>query len=142
MLDNSKRINLSLNLNNENFDLNLWQSYEFTKNSNFHFSQGNDDYLSNFLADLSYEKGNFISKYDIRYDSSNSYLKSQNFNLRYSNTIGDINLNYLDQNSKTDEIIVSDNETLNYKFDTKKINKYSKISYFGLYDVHNSLVRR
>ena len=139
MLDNSKRINLSLNLNNENFDLNLWQSYEFTKNSNFHFSQGNDDYLSNFLADLSYEKGNFISKYDIRYDSSNSYLKSQNFNLRYSNTIGDINLNYLDQNSKTDEIIVSDNETLNYKFDTKKINKYSKISYFGLYDLNKEI---
>ena len=38
-----------------------------------------------------------------------------------------------------DQKIDNDNETLNYTFTTKKINKYSKISYFGLYDLNEEI---
>ena len=50
-------------------------------------------------------------------------------------TLGNYKINYLDQKNKTEDIIVSDKETLNYEFVTKKLFKYSKISYKGLYDV-------
>ena len=35
----------------------------------------------------------------------------------------------LDQKSKTDETIVSDIETLNYKVNSKKINNFSEVNY-------------
>jgi hypothetical protein len=62
-------------------------------------------------------------------------MKNQNINLSYENNKGNYNLSYLDQKSKTEDIIVSDKETLNYEFVSKKIFKYSKISYKGLYDI-------
>jgi len=138
-LDNSKRINLSLNINNENLDATIWQTYEFTSNSNYHYSQGNKKKLSDFLANIKYNKNYFDTNYDFRYDTNNNFVKSQNLNINYENKFGIYKLSYLDQKSKTDEVIISDNETLNYRIDSKKINKFSKISYFGLYDIKNEI---
>jgi len=138
-LDNSKRINLSLNLNNKNIDINFLQSYEFTNNSNFHYSQGNEKKLSDFLGNFKYQNNFFNTTYNFRYDNYEEFIKSQNLDLNYENNIGFLNLSYLDQKSKTDEIIVSENETLNYRIDSKKINNFSKISYFGLYDLKEEI---
>ena len=137
-MDNSKRINLGFEISNEKISANLLQSYEFTNNSNFHYSQGNEKKLSDLLGDLSYSEKNYNTSYAFRYDVHDEFVKSQNLNLNIENRFSFIELKYLDQKSKTDEIIISDNETLNYKIDTKKINKFSKISYFGLYDVKNT----
>ena len=41
--------------------------------------------------------------------------------------------------SLSEDIIISDKESLNYRFDSKKLFKYSKISYFGLYDIKKSV---
>ena len=138
-LDNSKRIDLSFNVNNENIDATIWQSYEFTNNSNYNNTQGNNKNLSDFLGNIKYKKQFFDTSYDFRYDTNNNFIKSQNLNLNYEDKFGFYKLNYLDQKSKTDEIITSDNETLNYRLDSKKINKYSKISYFGLYDLKKQI---
>ena len=49
-LDNSKRLNLSLNIKNDNLNGTIWTAYEFTNNSNYHYSQGNEKKLSDFLG--------------------------------------------------------------------------------------------
>ncbi len=136
-LDNSKRINLELNIQNQFIDGSLWQSYEFTNNSNFHYQQGHETYLSDLLGRINLNKDNQSIGYDLRYDNYNDFMKSQNLNFNYENQLGYLKINYLDEKSKTNEIITSDNETINYQLDSKKINKYSKISYFGLYDAKN-----
>ena len=138
-LDNSKRINIALNINNQNIDANLMQTYEITDNSNYHYTQGNEKKLSDLLGNLSFNKNFLNTIYKFRYDVHNNYIKSQNFDLNYENKFGNYKFNYLDQKSKTDENITSDNETLNYRFDSKEINKYSKFSYFGLYDIKNEI---
>ena len=66
-------------------------------------------------------------------------MKSQNFDLSYENKFASYTFNYLDQKSKIDENITTDNETLNYKIESKKINRFSKITYFGLYDLKNEI---
>ena len=136
-LDNSKRINFGFNLNNDHLDATFLQTYEFTNNSNFHYSQGNENKLSDFLGQIIYDSNNYKLGYNFRYDTDNEFAKSQNLNFNYIGKIVDAKINYLDQKSKTDETIVTDNETINYQFDSKKIYKYSKISYFGLYDANN-----
>jgi hypothetical protein len=66
-------------------------------------------------------------------------MKNQNIQFTYKNRIGSYKLGYLDQKNKTEDIIISDKETLNYEFISKKIFKYSKISYIGLYDIKKSI---
>ena len=44
----------SFNINNNNLNIGLSQSYEFTNNSNFHKDTGNEDNLGNLLGNLKY----------------------------------------------------------------------------------------
>ena len=138
-LDNSKRLNLSFNIKNDNFNGTIWTSYEFTNNSNYHYTQGNDKNLSDFLGDIKLTKEKYKASYNLRFDPHENYLKSQNIDFSHKNNLGVYKLAYLDQKSKTEDTIVSDEETLNYEFASKKLFKYSKISYKGLYDIKKSI---
>ena len=138
-LDNSKRLDLSFNIKNKFLDGIIWTAYEFTNNSNYHYTQGNEKKLSDFLGDISVTKEKYETSYNFRFDPHNNYMKNQNIQFSFKNSIGDYKLSYLDQKSKTEDIVVSDNETLNYEFISKKIFKYSKISYIGLYDIKKSI---
>ena len=54
-----KRINYGITVNNNIVSLDLFQSYEFTENSNFHYTQGNEENLSDKekkLCDLQIKK--------------------------------------------------------------------------------------
>ena len=137
-MDNSKRITFGLSAYTSNFNSNIFQSYEFTKNSNFHKEQGNDDNLSDLLGSIKYYKENELS-YNFRYDINDAYLKKQNINLKSDMTIGTFNLSYLDENSKTNNIVIKDTETINYSFVSKKISKFSKINLSGLYDLKEEI---
>ena len=119
--------------------MNLSQSYEFTDNSNFHKDSGNYDNLGNLLGSFQYNnlKNEFI--YNFRYDHSKNYLKEQNINYENNNSLGSIELSYLDQNSESDSVITNDIETLNYSLSSKKIKKFSKIGLSGLYDLKSSI---
>ncbi len=138
MLDNSKRITYGFNAYSENIKSSLFQSYEFTKNSNFHREQGNDDNLSDLLGSVTYNNINELS-YDFRYDINDSYLKKQNINISSETKLGELSLSYLDQNSKTNNIIKNDTETLNYSFFSKKISKFSRLKINGLYDLKKEI---
>jgi len=138
-LDNSKRLNLSFNIRNNILNSTIWTSYEFTNNSNYHYTQGNEKKLSDFLGDISLTKDYYKGAYNLRYDPYENYMKNQNVEFSYKNNIGSYKFAYLDQKSKTDNIILSDSETLNYEFSSKKIYKYSKVSYKGLYDIKKSI---
>ncbi len=138
-LDNSKRLDLSLNIKNNIFKGTAWTSYELTNNSNYHYSQGNEKNLSDFLGDLNLNKEKYEASYNFRFDPHNNYMKNQNIEFYYKNVLGDFKFGYLDQKNKTEDIIVSDKETLNYQFVSKKLFKYSKISYIGLYDLKKSI---
>ncbi len=137
-MDNSKRTTYGISFYTENFKSNLYQSYEFTNNSNFHKEQGNDDNLSDLLGSIGYFKNNEIS-YNFRYDLDDAYLKKQNININSNTKYGDLNLSYLDENSKTNNIINKDTETINYSFLSKKFSKYSKINFSGLYDLKEEI---
>ena len=137
-LDNSKRITYSINAYTENFKSSLSQSYEFTNNSNFHKEQGNDDNLSDLLGSIEYFNINKLS-YNFRYDFSDSYLKNSNIDFKSNTKYGNINISYLDQNSKINEIITNDTETINYSFLSKKFSKFSKIEINGLYDLKKEI---
>ena len=134
-LDNSKRIDLEFKSKNDIFEGTLWQSYEFTNNSNFHYSQGNEKKLSDFLGDFNLEKNSFKTNYNLRYDHHDHFIKTQNLGLELDTIIGNVGLSYLDQKSKTDETISTDNETINYSITSKKIKKFSQLSIVGLYDL-------
>ncbi len=137
-MDNSKRITYGLSAYTENFKTSLSQSYEFTKNSNFHKEQGNDDNLSDLLGSINYNKNNEVS-YNFRYDVNDAYLKKQNINIKRFTNIGEINISYLDQNTKTNNIVTKDTETINYSFISKKFSKFSKINFSGLYDLKDEI---
>ena len=137
-LDNSKRINFSFGIKNDNFNSILSTTYEFTNNSNYHYEGGNEKKLSDVLGDFNLKLNNFENSYNFRFDPHYNYMKSQNYNLVYKNSLGDYKLGYLDEKSKSGNNINSDNETLNYRFESNKY-KYSKISYFGLYDFKKSI---
>ncbi|MDA9633093.1 hypothetical protein N9S74_02745, partial [Pelagibacteraceae bacterium] len=138
-LDNSKRLDLSLNIKNDILNGTLWTTYELTNNSNYHYSQGNDKNLSDILASLKLIEEKYETLYEFRFDPHKNYMKNQNITLNYKNKTGKYKVSYLDQKNKTEDIIVSDKESLNYRFDSKKLFKYSKISYFGLYDIKKSI---
>ena len=137
-MDNSKRITFGLNTYSNNFSSSLSQSYEFTKNSNFHRDQGNDDNLSDLLGSFEYFNNNELS-YNFRYDVNDEYLKQQNINGKSFTPLGEINLSYLDQNSKINNIVTKDTETINYTFTSNKFSKFSKISFSGLYDLKKEI---
>ena len=138
-LDNSKRLDLSFNIKNDILNGTLWTTYEFTNNSNYHYSKGNEKKLSDFLGELNLTKKNYSSSYNFRFDPHLNYMKNQNIDFLFNNRIGQYRFSYLDQKNATDDIIVTDEETLNYEFVSKKIFKYSKIKYVGLYDVKKSI---
>ena len=137
-MDNSKRITFGLNTYSHNLSSSLSQSYEFTKNSNFHREQGNDDNLSDLLGSIEYLNNNELS-YNFRYDVNDEYLKQQNINGKSLTPLGEINLSYLDQNSKINNIVTNDTETINYSFTSKKFSKFSKIAFDGLYDLKKEI---
>ncbi len=137
-MDNSKRITYGISSYTENVKSSISQTYEFTDNSNFHKEQGNDDNLSDLLGSIEYSDSNEIS-YNFRYDLDDSYLKKQSINLKSLTRIGDIELSYLDQNTKINNIINKDTETLNYSFISKKFSKFSKINLNGIYDLKEEI---
>ena len=137
-MDNSKRITFGISAFTPNFKTSLSQSYEFTNNSNFHDEQGNDDNLSDLLGSLEYLNKNEIL-YNFRYDLNDAFLKKQNVNLKFPSKYGEFNISYLDENSKVNNILTEDTETINYSFLSKKISKFSKINISGLYDLKEEI---
>ena len=137
-IDNSKRFNYGINIYNKNLKLNIFQTYEFTDNSNFHKEQGNENNLSDLLGSLEYNNINKLN-YNFRYDLNSQYLKNQSANIKTTTKIGDLELYYLDQQSKVDGIVNKDAETINYKFQTKKFAKFSNIQLQGLYDLKKEI---
>ena len=130
-MDNSKRLTYGISAYTDNFNSSISQTYEFTKNSNFHKEQGNNDYLSDILGSISYYKDYEIS-YNFRYDFDDSYLKKQNLNFNTRSKYGDVKISYLDDNS-------AETETINYSFFSKKISRYSKFKINGLYDLKKEI---
>ncbi len=137
-LDNSKRITYSINAYTQYFKSSLAQSYEFTNNSNFHKEQGNDDNLSDLLGLIEYINVNEFS-YNFRYDLNDEYLKKQNINIKSKTKLGEVGFSYLDQNTKSNNIITNDTETINYSFVSMKFLKFSKIQINGLYDLKKEI---
>ena len=137
-LDNSKRINYGITINNENLILELFQSYEFTNNSNFHSENGNNNNLSDLLGSIEYQKINNIN-YTFRYDVNDEYLKEQNINSDIINKFGTLSLSYLDSNSKVNNVVTKDTETINYKMSSNKFLKFSKFEISGLYDLQKEI---
>ena len=71
-LDNSKRLDLSFNIKNDILNGTVWTTYEFTNNSNYHYTQGNDKKLSDFLGDLNLTKEKYQTSYRFRFDTHNN----------------------------------------------------------------------
>ena len=140
-MDNSKRIVYGISAYSNNFKSSLSQTYEISENSNFHKEQGNDDNLSDMLGAIELNNNENTNQltYNFRYNFNDSYLKKQNIILNSLSKYGDLNISYLDQNSKNNDLITKDIETINYEFYSKKIAKFSKIKINGLYDLKKEI---
>ena len=123
-------------INNNKINLELSQNYEFTDNSNYHIEQGNSNNLSDLLGIASYTTEKFVTNYDLRYDFNDNFLKSQSLNINQKTKLGTIDLLYLDEKSKTNDIITTDTESLNYSFSSEKFSNFSnKIIYIQVKDL-------
>ncbi len=136
-LDNSKRLNYGITINNEKINLDLSQYYEFTNNSNYHNELGNTDHLSDLLANLSYNTESTKADYNIRYDVDRNGINRQTISINNKNKYGEIELNYLDEKKETNDIIVSSNESLNYNYKSKKFLNYNRINFKGQYNLQD-----
>ena len=136
-LDNSKRLNYGITINNEKINLDLSQYYEFTNNSNYHNELGNKDHLSDLLANLSYNTKSTKADYNIRYDVDRNGINRQTISINNKNKYGEIELNYLDEKKETNDIIVSSNESLNYNYKSKKFLNYNRINFKGQYNLQD-----
>ena len=67
------------------------------------------------------------------------YLKKQSIIFKSKLQYGNIDLSYLDENLKTNNIVSKDTETVNYSFISKKFSKFSKINISGLYDLKEEI---
>ena len=74
---NKARINLSFNIQNDIINGTIWTAYEFTNNSNYHYSQGNEKKLSDFLVTLNLTENKYNGSYNIRFDPHENYMKNQ-----------------------------------------------------------------
>ena len=68
-LDNSKRINFGINVTKNNLSLDLLESYEFQKNSNYQKDLGDNDHLSDLLGTLKYDNTATKIEYNVRYNN-------------------------------------------------------------------------
>ena len=141
-LDNTKRINLAVNISKNNSTLVSSINYEFTKNSNYHRESGNYDYLSNLLVNYKYENKLNVINYDIKYDPNEDYVKSQYIKTTHENKLFKIQLKYLDEKNIVNSIVNNSNENLNWEFESKKIKKYNKITYSGTNDLMEDEARK
>ena len=66
-------------------------------------------------------------------------VKEQNVTLSSNSRLGELRLSYLDQKSKTGNIINQDIETINYNLETKKFFEFSSITFSGLYDLKKEI---
>ena len=137
-MDNSKRITYGIDTHTDNLKISFAQTYEFTKNSNFHKEQGNEDNLSDLFGKIEYSNKNKLN-YNFRYNFDDSYVKQQNINYNSYSLLGEINISYLDQNSKINNIVSNDIETINYSFVSKKFSKFSSLNFNGLYDLKKEI---
>ena len=133
-MDNSKRINYGIQINNNKINLELSQNYEFTDNSNYHIEQGNNNNLSDLLGSTSYTTEKIVTNYEIRYDFNSDFIKSQSLKVNPKLQFGNIELVYSDVKDITNNIITTDTETLNYSFNSEKFANFSKINFKGIYD--------
>jgi len=134
-LDNSKRLSYGFNITKNKIQLNFLQSYEFTKNSNYQKENGNDDYLSDALADISYSSEKNNLKYEIRYDPDYNMLKTQYLSITNNNLLGTIKASYLNEKKETNSILSDANENIKIGFESKKFMKFSKVKFDGFYDL-------
>ena len=136
-LDNSKRLNYGVNIDNGKIGLELAQYYEFTENSNFHKETGNNNNLSDLLGKAKYSNsnGNINLGYRFRYDPELEILNRQEMSLKHQTYYGTYNINYLDEKSDTNNIIETQNESVSYVYESNKIKKFSTIALKGHYDL-------
>lgn len=134
-LDNSHRLNYGVNIRKDKIFLNFNQNYEFLKNSNYHSEMGNNDYLSDALADLTYDGIDNNLNYELRYDPDQNQLNSQKLEITNSLNIGTLKTTYLDEKSETNSILTDGNEVISIVYNSVPIEKYSKINFNSSYNL-------
>ena len=133
-LDNSKRLNYGLNVAKNKFSMDISQSYEFDPDSDFNKVIGTNYHLSDALLEASYNGENNEAKYELRYDPHQDYYKQQSISMSNKNIIGVIGAAYNNEMQETNNILDSQNETINFDFQSNKFMKYSKFNFNGNYD--------
>ncbi len=138
--DNTSRIIYGLegdfDLYNNKFKLNINQSYDSLKNSNYakltNQSSRLSDYSLEFLT--SYKKINFST--DLRIDESKLSKKEMNYNLDFK-YFANINLVYNETNSDAYQDLNNDTKFLELDI-SKKLNNNLKIGYSSKLDLKNN----
>ena len=143
--DNGQRIGYGLDIIKENFNFNIAQGYQISKNSDYskdvRMSNDFSDVLGKFgFTNILDSKMNF--NYNYRYSPTDKYIYYQNAALSGDlNNIGNISIGYNNADSKSSSLTFDDRESINFKFQSVNFlnsNVEFSTSYDMLKDSHQT----
>ena len=138
--DNSGRIIYGLENNiqslGQNIDLNINQSYDFKKNSNYTKKINQKTNLSDYAFEAKTIFNNISFNLDARLDNNDLKKKEMNYSLNYTNMF-DLNLEYNETDAQAFEHSSSSTQSLGLDFG-KKLNDNIKIYFNSDMDLKNN----
>ena len=138
--DNSGRIIYGLENNiqslGQNIDLNINQSYDFKKNSNYTKKINQKSNFSDYAFEAKTNFNNISFNLDARLDNNDLKKKEMNYSLGYSNMF-DLNLDYNETDAQAFEHSSSSTQSLGLDVG-KKLNDNIKISFNSDMDLKNN----
>ena len=134
-LDNSQRINYSVDFIKNNFTSKISQSYEFNENSNYNQDIGLKDSLSDILFNSNYKKEKLEVNYENRINVDIGEIRNQSLSLNHENIIGTYNFAYNQTKLEKNSILNADKETIDLGFSSNKINNYNSFNFSTNYDL-------
>ena len=134
-LDNSQRINYSLDFIKENLIGKISQSYEFNENSNYNKDIGLKDNLSDVLFNSSYKKNKLNISYDNRINVDIGEIKNQSLTINFLDNIGEYKFSYNQKRVEENSVLKADKESINLSFNSLKMKKFNTFSLSTNYDL-------
>ena len=119
--DNGQRIGYGFDVIKENFNFNIAQGYQISKNSDYskdvRMSNNFSDVLGKFgFSNILNSKTNF--NYNYRYSPSDKYIYYQNAGLNGESKLGNFSIGYNNADSKSSSLTFDDRESISIRFES------------------------
>ena len=135
-LDNSKRLGYGLNINKNQYSLDLGQTYEVDlKRNDFANNAGLYNHVSDLLGSAQYNGDNNDLIYGFRFNVDQGLMKSSTGTFKSKNILGKFNLHYSQARKEINKILETETETLDLKYKSNEFFNYSSVSASATFDL-------